>query len=76
MPGIAIHAYTATATIQVREDMIQELELSDPEVLVGSFDRPNLSYKIMLRDGGTDQMATIMDRHRDESGIIYCISTK
>ena len=76
LPGIAIHAYTATATIQVREDMIQELELSDPEVLVGSFDRPNLSYKIMLRDGGTDQMATIMDRHRDESGIIYCISRR
>ena len=76
LPGIAIHAYTATATIQVREDMIQELELSDPEVLVGSFDRPNLSYKIMFRDGGTDQMATIMDRHRDESGIIYCISRR
>lgn len=76
LPGIAIHAYTATATIQVREDMIEELELSDPEVLVGSFDRPNLSYKIMLRDGGTDQMATIMDRHRDESGIIYCISRR
>ena len=76
LPGIAIHAYTATATIQVREDMVEELELSDPEVLVGSFDRPNLSYKIMLRDGGTDQMATIMDRHRDESGIIYCISRR
>ncbi|MEE3285149.1 MAG: ATP-dependent DNA helicase RecQ, partial [Planctomycetota bacterium] len=76
LPGIAIHAYTATATTQVREDMIEELELSGPEVLVGSFDRPNLSYKIMLRDGGTDQMATIMDRHRDESGIIYCISRR
>jgi ATP-dependent DNA helicase RecQ len=76
LPGIAIHAYTATATAQVREDMIEELELSGPEVLVGSFDRPNLSYKIMLRDGGTDQMATIMDRHRDESGIIYCISRR
>ena len=76
LPGIAIHAYTATATAQVREDMIEELELSEPEVLVGSFDRPNLSYKIMLRDGGTDQMATIMDRHRDESGIIYCISRR
>src|SRR5438876_301487 len=43
-PGASVHAYTATATERVRRDIIQQLGLGDPEILVGNFDRPNLTY--------------------------------
>jgi len=76
LPGTAIHAYTATATGRVREDIVKELGLSDPQVLVGSFDRPNLAYKVLVRDGVVGQLSTIIDRHPGESGIVYCISRR
>jgi len=76
LPGTAIHAYTATATGRVRDDIVEELELSDPEVLVGSFDRPNLAYKVLTRERAIDQLAGILERHPNESGIVYCISRR
>src|SRR5947209_9263837 len=53
-PGAAIHTYTATATEQVRRDICTQLGLADPLVLVGNFDRPNLTYRVLPRtDRGT-----------------------
>lgn len=72
-PGVALGAYTATATEQVRLDIAEQLRLKDPAVLVGSFDRPNLIYKVEPRDRIVKQVREVLDRHRDESGIIYCI---
>ena len=72
-PGIAIHAYTATATERVRQDIAQQLCLDDPEVLIGSFDRPNLVYKVEPRAHRLKQVCDVLDRHKGESGIIYCI---
>lgn len=72
-PNIAIHSYTATATKQVREDIVKQLGLSNPEVIIGSFDRPNLLYKVEKRHKILDQVCPILDRHKGESGIIYCI---
>jgi len=71
--GLPIHAYTATATQQVRDDIAVQLCLDDPEVLVGSFDRPNLVYKVLPRSNKLAQVRSILDRHTHESGIIYCI---
>ena len=45
-PDIAFHTYTATATEEVRLDISKQLNLNNPEFLVGSFDRPNLIYKV------------------------------
>ena len=73
-PGICVHAYTATATHHVRDDIARELRLTDPEVLVGSFDRPNLVYKVARCHDRLNQVREVVDRHRGESGIIYCIS--
>ena len=70
---IAIHAYTATATQHVREDIIQQLHLDKPTVLVGSFDRPNLVYRIKPRVDRVKQVSAVLDRHKNESGIVYCI---
>lgn len=75
-PSLAIHAYTATATEQVRNDIIEQLRLKDPKVLVGSFDRPNLVYKIQRRSNLIKQICSVLDRHEGESGVIYCIRRK
>ena len=75
-PNIAIHAYTATATELVRNDIAKELNLANPEVLVGSFDRPNLIYDVKRRQNLITQIRQIIDRHPRESGVIYCIRRK
>jgi ATP-dependent DNA helicase RecQ len=72
-PDLAVHAYTATATPQVRGDIIAELHLKDPIVLVGSFDRPNLVYRVRPRADRLSQVLAAIARHRDQAGIIYCI---
>jgi ATP-dependent DNA helicase RecQ len=72
-PKIAIHAYTATATSRVREDIARELNLANPEILVGSFDRPNLVYRVQRRAELLRQVRDVIDRHPEDSGIIYCI---
>jgi ATP-dependent DNA helicase RecQ len=71
-PGASIHAYTATATEQVRRDIIAQLELQEPEVLVGNFDRPNLTYRVQSRHDLMRQVVEVLERHKDEAGIIYC----
>jgi len=79
LEGIAVHAYTATASEHVRTDIVQELGLSTPELLVGSFDRPNLVYTVSRSNGKHDRLAQIIavaKRHPNESGIVYCISRK
>ena len=75
-PGVSIHAFTATATLQVRDDIASQLALRDPDVLVGSFDRPNLVYRVRVRTGLKDQVRRVLERHEGEAGIIYCISRK
>ena len=75
-PDVGFHALTATATEKVREDIAQQLGLRTPKYFVGSFDRPNLIYKVMRRANRLNQIREIMDRHPHESGIIYCISRR
>ena len=48
-PGVSLHAFTATATGRVRRDIVAQLGLRDPLELVGSFDRPNLVYRVLPR---------------------------
>jgi len=72
-PSVTIGAYTATATEHVRHDNAEQLSLKDPAILVGSFDRPNLIYKVRPRNRIVKQVCEVIDRHRNESGIVYCI---
>jgi ATP-dependent DNA helicase RecQ len=72
----AFHAYTATATERVRDDILQQLGLRNPEVLVGNFDRPNLTYRVVPRQNLVDQVMDVIGRHPNEAGIIYCIRRK
>ncbi len=75
-PEAGIHGYTATATQRVRDDIVQQLGLRNPTVLVGSFDRPNLTYRVERKAKKWQQICTVIERHKRESGIIYCISRK
>jgi ATP-dependent DNA helicase RecQ len=70
---MAIHAYTATATEKVRADIALQLRLADPKILVGSFNRPNLVYRVERRENRLGQVCSILDRHKGESGLVYCI---
>ena len=75
-PNVAVHTYTATATERVRQDIAAQLALDQPEILVGSFDRPNLNYRVERKSRGLDQMLEVIERHQGDSGIVYCISRK
>jgi ATP-dependent DNA helicase RecQ len=76
LPGISLHAYTATATDRVRKDIIAQLALRNPLQCVGSFDRPNLVYRVRPRAVLKRQLLDVLDRHRREAGIIYCMSRR
>jgi ATP-dependent DNA helicase RecQ len=76
LPGISLHAYTATATHRVRRDIASQLALERPVELVGSFDRPNLIYRTLARASLKKQLVEILSRHRHEAGIIYCTSRR
>lgn len=76
LTAASFHAYTATATERVRQDIIRQLRLVDPTVLVGDFDRPNLTYRVILRDNVQGQTLKVIQRHKDEAVIVYCISRK
>jgi ATP-dependent DNA helicase RecQ len=73
-PGASIHAYTATATPRVRDDIIGQLQLRDPMVLVGTFDRPNLTYRILPQIDRQQQVVEVLRRHAGEASIVYCLS--
>ncbi len=75
-PTASIHAFTATATPQVRDDIARQLSLRDPAVLVGTFDRPNLVYRVVPRTDRIAQTLQILGRHKGEASIVYCISRK
>ncbi|MCK5247016.1 RecQ family ATP-dependent DNA helicase, partial [Candidatus Bipolaricaulota bacterium] len=72
-PETAIHAYTATATQHVRDDIAEQLHLAGPEILIGSFDRPNLIYSVERRTDVLQQVSDVLDRNKEESSIVYCI---
>ncbi len=72
-PRVSVHAFTATATPRVREDIVQQLALEDPRVLVGDFFRPNLRYRVAPRRDDFEDCLAEIRRHAGEPGIVYCI---
>ncbi len=75
-PAATIHAYTATASAPVRDDIVAQLGLDGAAVLVGDFDRPNLVYRMLRANNRIQQVVEIIARHKGESCIVYCISRK
>jgi ATP-dependent DNA helicase RecQ len=73
---VALHAFTATATARVRRDIVSQLGLMDALELVGSFDRPNLTYRVLARGVLKKQLQEILARHPHQAGIVYCQSRR
>ena len=74
LPGVPVIALTATATERVREDIVQHLRLREPATFVASFNRPNLTYKVLAKDEPLKQIIDWVKKREDESGIVYCAS--
>jgi ATP-dependent DNA helicase RecQ len=87
-PNASMMALTATATEQVQHDIVNQLQLRNPSISVHSFDRPNLTYRIVPKESVVEQCCRIIDRHKCNSnpnhdqgasndtrvgGIIYCL---
>jgi ATP-dependent DNA helicase RecQ len=70
--GVPVLALTATATPRVREDIAGQLGLRDPVVVIGDFDRPNLTYRALPRGDLLAQVLDVIERHPGEAGIVYC----
>ncbi len=75
-PDVPLIALTATATSRVRDDIVSLLRMKEPRVHVASFNRPNLSYRVVPRTSPLKQVLAILSEHRGESGIIYCMTRK
>ena len=75
-PGVSLHAFTATATARVRRDIASQLGLDRPIELVGSFDRPNLIYRVIPRSNLKRQILDVLARRSGQAGIIYCTSRR
>lgn len=73
-PGVPVMALTATATTRVRADIINLLELRDPRCYVASFNRPNLTYRIIAKNKPAAQTLEFLRASKRDGGIIYCQS--
>lgn len=69
-------AFTATATEEVKEDIIRLLGLDHPKVLVTGFDRPNLSFSVLRGENKQDFILSYLKAHPDQAGIIYAATRK
>jgi ATP-dependent DNA helicase RecQ len=76
LPTVPVMALTATATARVRDDILQRLQLRDPACFQASFNRPNLTYRVLAKDKPIQQIVNFVKKRPEDSGIIYCASRK
>ena len=76
LPDVPIMALTATATERVCADIVKELKLRDPRAYVASFNRPNLTYRVVPKTTPYEQLLAFIRSRPNDSGIIYCASRK
>ena len=76
LPGVPIMALTATATERVRIDIVKELKLHEARCYVASFNRPNLSYRVVPKSAPYEQLLAFIRSRPNESGIVYCGTRK
>ena len=76
LPDVPIMALTATATERVRKDIVDQLHLDNARCYVASFNRPNLTYRVVPKSSPYEQVLTLIRGRPNESGIVYCASRK
>src|SRR5258707_472048 len=75
-PDVPMIALTATATERVRADIVKQLKLREPRCYVASFDRPNLTYRVVPKTVPYEQLLEFIRSRPNDSGIVYCASRK
>ena len=75
-PDVPMMALTATATERVRVDIVKQLKLRDPRSYVASFNRPNLTYRVVPKTAPYEQLLEFIRSRSNDSGIVYCASRK
>ena len=76
-PHIPRVALTATADAPTRAEILERLSLESAEQFVSSFDRPNIRYRVLQKDGAKQQLEHFLEaEHSNDSGIIYCLSRR
>jgi ATP-dependent DNA helicase RecQ len=75
-PDVPRIALTATADAPTRREIIERLGLESAQRFIASFDRPNIRYRVVEKDNPRRQLKDFLLAHRDESGIVYCLSRK
>jgi len=75
-PDVPVIALTATADKLTRRDIVNQLNLNEPEIFLSSFDRPNLSLTVLPGRNRYKIIKDFVKAHKDQSGIIYCLSRR
>lgn len=78
-PTVPVMALTATADRLTREDIATQLRLENPKLFIGSFDRPNISLRVVGNPGKSRRLSyitSLIDRYSHDSGIVYCLSRR
>ncbi|MEO6925938.1 MAG: DNA helicase RecQ [Rhodanobacter sp.] len=75
-PDVPRIALTATADQRTREEIVERLSLQNARQFVSSFDRPNIGYRVGLRNNAKRQLGEFLLGHEGESGIVYCLSRR
>ncbi len=76
-PDVPRIALTATADEPTRREILERLGLTAARVFVGGFDRPNIRYRVVPKQGPREQLARLLDaEHRGDAGIVYCLSRR
>lgn len=76
MPNTPFMALTATADKATREDILKQLNITNAQMFLSSFDRPNISIDVRPGQKRIEQIVEFLKLNQDESGIIYCLSRK
>ncbi|HLP98949.1 MAG TPA: DNA helicase RecQ [Sideroxyarcus sp.] len=76
-PDVPRIALTATADAPTRHEIVERLALERAQQFVSSFDRPNIRYRVTLKDNARKQLQAFLEsEHPDDAGIVYCLSRK
>lgn len=74
--NLPVIALTATATPKVQQDIQRNLQMEDADLYKSSFNRTNLYYEVRPKKHAKKQLIQFLNNHKNESGIIYCLSRK
>ena len=73
-PAVPVIALTATATERVREDIVEQLRMTEARQFVASFNRPNLTYRVIPKRRGLEGLLALLRGHENGSAIVYRFS--